>query len=288
MLKKLEGVIIALPTPLTKDENIDIASLRVLIDYCITEGANGLMILGTMGEGASLLDCQRQQMIETTVEQVNGKIPVLATASGSSTRRNIEHVKMIDKSGADYIVCTSPYYYRYPDPESLIQHMERISDTASTQLIFYNAPAFTGNPVHTDLLERIFTMENVAGIKDSSCNFGNFVELLRRYPDKTTRPGTIMQGDESVFDSSLLMGADGVVSGGGVAFIKLLTQLYAAALSNDKMASILHQQQFSKQLSSLLTSDPQRNWLYSIKNQLVKTRVISNAYVTAPFPDSII
>ena len=61
MLKKLEGVIIALPTPLTKSENIDIASLRTLVDYCITEGANAIMILGTMGEGTSLLDCQRQQ-----------------------------------------------------------------------------------------------------------------------------------------------------------------------------------------------------------------------------------
>lgn len=288
MLKKLVGVIIALPTPLTKDENIDIESLRALVDYCITEGANGLMILGTMGEGASLLDCQRQQMIESTVEQVNGRITVLATASGSSTRRNIEHVKAIDKSGADFIVCTSPYYYKYPDPESLIQHIERIADIADTPLIFYNAPLFTGNAVHTDILERILHMEKVAGIKDSSCNFGNFVELLRRYPDRETRPGTIMQGDESVFDSSLLMGADGVVSGGGVAYIKLLTQLYGAAVSNDRMRSIQYQQQFSKQLSKLLTSDPQRNWLYSIKNELVKTRVISNAYVTAPFPNSII
>ena len=286
--KKLEGVIIAMPSPLTKNEDIDVASLRNLIEYCIKEGANGVMILGTMGEGASLLDCQRQLLMETTVEQVKGRIPVLATASGSSTKKNIEYAKAIDQCGVDYIVCTSPFYYKYPDPESLIQHIERITDVVDTPVIFYNAPLFTGNPVHTDVLERILNMDKVAGIKDSSCNFGNFVELLRRYPDRNNRPGTIMQGDESVYDASLLMGADGVVSGGGVAFIKLLTQLYAAGASNDRLKCIGHQRDFTKQLLTLLSPNPQRNWLYSIKNQLVQTKVISNAYVTAPFTDSLV
>jgi dihydrodipicolinate synthase/N-acetylneuraminate lyase len=236
-LKKIEGVIIAIPSPLTKNEDIDVASLRSLLEYCINEGANGVMILGTMGEGAALLDCQRQVLVETTVDQVRGRIPVLATATGSSTKKNIEYARAIDDCGVDYIVCTSPYYYKFPDPESLIQHVERITDVVETPVIFYNAPIFTGNPVHTDTLERILNMEKVAGIKDSSCNYGNFVELLRRYPDRNNRPGTIMQGDESVYDSSLLMGADGVVSGGGVAFIKLLTELYAAGASNDRVRS---------------------------------------------------
>lgn len=281
--KKLEGIVIAIPSPLNSNEDIDIASLRNLLEHCIKEGANGVMILGTIGEGIALLDCQRQLLVETTVEQVKGRIPVLATASAASTKKNIEYAKAIDQCGVDYIVCTSPYYYKFPDPESIILHIERITDNVETPLIFYNAPLFTGNPVHTDILERILNMEKVAGIKDSSCNYGNFVELLRRYPDRNNRPGTIMQGDESVFDSSLLMGADGVVSGGGVAFIKLLTQLYAAGLSNDRLKSTELQRDFSKQLSKLLSPLPQRNWLYNIKKQLVETQVISNAYVTAPF-----
>jgi 4-hydroxy-tetrahydrodipicolinate synthase len=285
--KKTEGVIIAIPSPLTKDEDIDIPSLRSLLEYCINEGANGVMILGTMGEGAALLDSQRQLLIEATVDQVRGRIPVLATATGVSTKKNIEYARAIDDCGVDYIVCTSPYYYKFPDPESLIQHIERITDVVETPVIFYNAPIFTGNPVHTDTLERILNMERVAGIKDSSCNYGNFVELLRRYPDRNNRPGTIMQGDESVYDSSLLMGADGVVSGGGVAFIKLLKELYLAGASNDRIRSIQIQRDFTKQLTNLLSTDPQRNWLYSIKKQLVDTGVISNAYVTAPFIDSM-
>ena len=159
--KKLQGVIIAVPSPLTKNEDIDVASLRNLLEYCIEQGANGVMMLGTMGEGAALLDSQRQILLETTVEQVRGRIPVLATASGASTRKNVEHAKAIDRCGVDYIVCTSPYYYKFPDPESLILHIETITDIVDTPLIFYNAPLFTGNPVHTDILERILNMEKV-------------------------------------------------------------------------------------------------------------------------------
>lgn len=281
--EKLEGVIIAIPTPLTKNEDIDTQSLKSLLDYCVEEGANGIMILGTMGEGTALIDSQRQIMIEATVEQIGGRIPVLATASAASTRKTIEYAAEIDRSGVDYIVCTTPFYYKYPDPESLLIHMERIGDAVEAPLIFYNAPIFTGNQVSTDMLEKILNMDKVVGIKDSSCNYGNFVELLRRYPDKSNRPGTIMQGDESVFDSSLLFGADGVVSGGGVAFIKLLTQLYAASISKDKLKAMNYQRDFTASLIEMLSPNPQRNWVYNIKKQLADQNIISNAYVTAPF-----
>ncbi|MBB5439976.1 4-hydroxy-tetrahydrodipicolinate synthase [Pedobacter sp. AK017] len=281
--EKLEGVIIAIPTPLTKEENIDVCSLKNLLEYCVGEGANGIMILGTMGEGAALLDKERKTLINTTVEQVGGRIPILATASAVSTRKTIQQAIEIDRSGVDYIVCTSPFYYKYPDPESLLTHMERIDDAVERPLIFYNAPIFTGNPVSTDLLEKILNMKNVVGIKDSSCNYSNFVQLLRNYPDKNQRPGTIMQGDESVFDSSLLFGADGIISGGGVAFIRLLKQLYTAAITNDRLNAMKHQNNFTTQLLELLSPNPQRNWVYSIKKRLADKNIITNPYVTAPF-----
>jgi len=281
--EKLQGVIIAIPSPLTANENIDIPSLRTLLDHCIDEGANGVMILGTMGEGTALLDSEKELLVEATVAHVNGRIPVLATASAASTRASVENAKAIDKYGVDYIVCTAPYYYKFPDPESVIQHVERITDAIEKPLIFYNASLYTGNPVRTDTLEQILNMDKVAGIKDSSCNYVNFVELLRRYPDRERRPGTIMQGDESVFDSSLLMGADGVVSGGGVAFISLLKQLYAAASSSNRCSAMAYQRDFFAQLVALLSADPQRNWLYRVKKWLVDNQVIADAHVTAPF-----
>lgn len=281
--KKLEGVIIALPTPLFENENVDTQSLHKLLDYCIQEGANGIMILGTMGEGAALLDSQRRLVVENTVAHVAGRVPVLATVSDVSTRKTLEFVKAIDGSGVDYIVCTAPFYYKFPDPKSILRHINTIADKVAVPLIFYNAPGMTGNNVDVDTTEKILNIEKIAGIKDSSCNYGNFVELLRRYPDKNDRPGTIMQGDESVFDASLLMGADGVVSGGGVAFIKALVALYQAGVSNDKEKAIACQRKFTKELLALLGPNLSRDWVFNIKKRLVDMNIIAHASVTSPF-----
>jgi 4-hydroxy-tetrahydrodipicolinate synthase len=282
-LKKLKGVIIALPTPLLKDEDVDTESLCRLIDYSISEGADGLMILGSMGEGTALVDSQRQIVVETSVAHVAGRVPLLATVSAVSTRKCVEFAKDVDRLGVDYVVTTSPFYYKFPDPRSIILHIERIAGAVSVPVIFYNASGSTGNNVDVDTAEKILNLERVAGVKDSSCNYANFMELIRRYPDKNERPAVIMQGDESVFDASLLLGADGVVTGGGVIFIRLLTELYKYASSGKTMKAIEIQRKFSGELGNLLGPDLLRNWLYNIKQRLVDMQIISHAYSAAPF-----
>lgn len=92
-----------------------------------------------------------------------------------------------------------------------------------------------------------------------------------------------MQGDESAYDCSLLMGADGIVSGGGVFFIKLLLDLYNACLLKDISVAIKYQQELSEELSDLLTPNPQRDWVYKIKHRLVELNIIKSSYVTTPF-----
>lgn len=281
--KKLKGVVIAMPSPLLENEDIDIPSLCALIDHTIGSGADAIMMLGTIGEGVALLDEQRNILVETTVAHTAGRVPVLATVSAASTRKTIEHAKSLERSGVDFLVSTSAFYNKFPDPQSHIDHINRIADSTSIPLVFYNAPGFTNNPLDADTIDKILNIERVAGIKDSSCNFSMFAELLRRYPNKDSRPGTIMQGDESVFDASLMMGADGVVSGGGVMYVKLLKELCNAGLSKKVDASISLQVEFSKKLMAILLPNLQRNWLYNIKRELVRQGVIAHAHVTSPF-----
>ncbi len=281
--KKLKGVVIAMPTPLLENEDVDTASLRALIDNTIDNGADAIMMLGTIGEGVALIDAQRNLLVETTVSHTAGRAPVLATVSAASTRKTIEHAKSLEKSGVDFLVSTPAFYNKFPDPQSHVDHIHRIADATSIPLVFYNAPGFTNNPLDADTIDKILNIERVAGIKDSSCNFSMFAELLRRYPNKDTRPGTIMQGDESVFDASLMLGADGVVSGGGVMYVKLLKELCNAGLSKELDASIKLQVAFSKKLMDVLLPNPQRNWLFNIKRELVRQGVIAHDHVTSPF-----
>lgn len=281
--KKLKGVVIAMPTPLLENEDVDTASLCALIDHTIDNGADAIMMLGTIGEGVALVDAQRNLLVETTVSHTAGRIPVLATVSAASTRKTIEHAKLLEKSGVDFLVSTPAFYNKFPDPQSHVDHIHRIAEATSIPLVFYNAPGFTNNPLDADTIDRILNIERVAGIKDSSCNFSMFAELLRRYPNKDTRPGTIMQGDESVFDASLMLGADGVVSGGGVMYVRLLKELCNAGLSKELDASIKLQVAFSKKLMDVLLPNPQRNWLFNIKRELARQGIIANPHVTSPF-----
>lgn len=283
MNDRLHGVIIALPTPLLENEELDPGSLRSLIDHCISEGADGVMVLGTMGEGVALTDEVRRQTVETAVAHANGRVPVLATVSGASTRKTIENVRAMENAGVDYLVCTSPFYYKFPDPASLVTHIQRTADASDIPLIFYNAPGSTGNTASVDTIDRILNLEGVSGIKDSACQFSAFSELLRRYPDRHDRPGTIMQGDESVYDASLLMGADGVVTGGGVLFVSLLKRLCEAGMKKDIETSMQLQKLFSAQLMDILMPDLARNWVFNIKKGLADRKIIAKPYATAPF-----
>lgn len=283
MEKRLGGLVIAMPTPLKENEDLDANSFRRLIDHCIGEGADGVMILGSMGEGAALTDGVREEAMEVAREHVNHRVPLLVTISGASTRRTIEYARRAESLGADYLVTTSPYYYRFPDAESMVTHVARTAEATDIPTIFYNAPGSTGNPVTTDTIDRILNLPSVSGIKDSACQFGAFSELLRRYPDKASRPGTIMQGDESVYDASLLMGCDGVVTGGGVVFVRLLKQLCEAGMNRDIDKAMQLQAEFWKGMTDMLMPNLARDWMFNIKDRLARMGVIEAPHSTAPF-----
>ena len=283
---RLQGVIIAMPTPLLENEDVDVKSLGRLIDYAIKEGVNGLMMAGTMGEGTALVDSQKRLLIETAVARAAGRTPILATVSDVSTRKTLSFAKSIDRIGVDYMVCATPFYYSFPDPESIIRHVRTVADNLETPVVFYDASGRTGNPVDVDTIETLLSLENIVGMKDSSTNFHNFAELLRRYPDKNDRPGAIIQADEFILDASLLMGADGIVSGAGVAYIKTLLALYEAGSRGDGVNAITLQRQFTKDWWKMMGPNPSRDWMYMVKAELVRRGILSKAYVTAPFLES--
>jgi 4-hydroxy-tetrahydrodipicolinate synthase len=282
-MNRLQGVVVAAPTPLHEGETLDKTSFSSLIEYCINQGTDGLMIMGAMGEGAALADDVRDEAMELAAGIIANRIPLLITVSGASTNRTIAYAQKAARWKPDYIVCTSPFYYKFPDPDSLVNHVRAVSESTDIPLIYYNAPGSTGNPADANTIDRILQLPGVSGIKDSSCQFGIVSELLRRYPDQTTRPGTIMQGDESVYDASLLMGADGMVTGGGVLFIRELKALYEAGKSKDIQKAMLLQSDFSAKLMEVLLPDLARNWMHRIKQGLVDRGIIAHATATAPF-----
>jgi 4-hydroxy-tetrahydrodipicolinate synthase len=281
-LNPLRGVIPAIPTPLLQNEDVDTDGLRRLLDLAVTEGAAAVFVLGSMGEGTALIDDQKLVVAQTTVRHINSAIPVLASISEVSTRRTQQMALRLQDLGVDFLVSTGPFFYRFPDSCSILDFWGTLCVSVSTPLVFYHQPGFTGNSYDIDTIDKILNLSGVVALKDSSCNFSLVAELLRRYPDKNTRPFSLLQGDESIFDFTLLMGGDGIVSGGGVLFIRTLVELYNAAIAGNRTVSYQLQRQFKNDLMNVLGPYPATDWMAAVKTQL-KARGICNNIVTGPF-----
>jgi len=281
-MARLEGVIPAIPTPLRPNEDVDVEALGRVIDYVIGSGASGIFILGNMGEGAALLDSQKRVAVREAVKAVRGRVPLLAAISEVSTRRAVESGKAIQELGPDYLVATTPYYYQFPHPQSILSFFEELGKKLERPLVFYHAPGATGNKVGTDVLDKLMNLPFLAAIKDSSGDFRQVMELLRRYPDRLKRPASILQGDESVYDVSLLMGADGVITGGGTVFLDELVALHAACRAGETQKAWELQRDFRRKMDDMLGPELLVDWMHAIKAKL-RDKGLASSTVTHPF-----
>jgi dihydrodipicolinate synthase/N-acetylneuraminate lyase len=281
-MARLEGVIPAIPTPLLANEDVDVKGLERVVDYVIAGGAAGIFVLGNMGEGAALLDTQKRVVVKSAVRHARGRVPILAGISEVSTRRTVESGKAIQDLGPDYLVSTTPYYYGFPHPDSIMGFFETLGRELSRPLVFYHAPGATGNKVGTETLDKLMNLPFIVAIKDSSGDFKQVLELLRRYPDRAKRPASILQGDEFVYDVSMLMGADGVITGGGTLFVPELVELYKACRAGDRERAFGLQREFRKKMDDMLGPELMVDWMYAIKDAL-KAKGLCDNNVVHPF-----
>ena len=276
------GVVPAIPTPLLASEDVDTRALCQVVDHVVDKGASGVFVLGSMGEGPSLLDSQKRVAVEAAAAHLNGRVPLLAGISEVSTRRTLETGRMLQQAGADYLVTTGPYYYAFPSPENTIRFMTALGESLDKPLVFYDCPGRTGNKASVDTLDQIMNMPYVAAIKDTSLDLHLQAELLRRYPDKATRPCKLYQADESVFDVALLLGADGVVGGAVTVLMDAVVPLYEAGVRGDVGEAMRLQREFSRRLVELLGPEAPVYWMHSVKKAL-KERGIGEDHVTGPY-----
>ena len=141
-MKKLEGIVAPMTTPVTRDERVDVRTTRVLVDFLIEGGIDGLFPLGISGEFALFAREQRKIIVETVVDQTNGRVPVLAGVSDPSLENVLAFAKDADEVGADAIVATPPYYYTTGE-EGLFDHFDTIARKSGLPLVVYNIPKRT-------------------------------------------------------------------------------------------------------------------------------------------------
>jgi 4-hydroxy-tetrahydrodipicolinate synthase len=228
----LKGSLVAIVTPMHADGSLDIDSLRKLIDFHIQQGTDGIVIVGTTGESPTVDFDEHCQLIRTTVEQVDGRIPVIAGTGANCTREAIELTQQAKDAGADACLLVAPYYNR-PTQEGLYQHFRAVAEAVDIPQLLYNVPGRTGCDIANDTAMRLAEIPNIVGIKDATANIERGTDLLRRAP-----PGfAVYSGDDATTLALLLLGGQGVISVTANVAPKLVHDMCMAAFAgNVKLA----------------------------------------------------
>jgi len=207
-LKKLEGIIAPMATPLSRDEKIDVKTTRTSVDYLINGGIDGLFPLGTSGEFALFDREDRKKVVETVVEQTNGRVPVLAGVSDPSLENVLAFAKDAEEAGADAIVATPPYYYTTSE-DGLFSHFETIARKSALPLLVYNIPEWTHLFVPPIVIQRLAEKRLIVGMKYTEYNLLNLLRFLKVAGNRIA----IFAGSDAMTLTNLEFGGSGGVIG---------------------------------------------------------------------------
>ena len=181
-MEKLRGTFVVMVTPFTKDEQLDEKGFRANIDWYIAEGIRGVICLGSTGEFASLSNEERRKVIDLTVDQVNGRVPVIAGTAAHSTRHTIEMTEYAKNVGVDTALIVAPFY-GLPTQEDLYHHYKDIADNVDIPIMLYNNPWTSGVDMLPPLIERLSAIEKIPYIKESTGDIKRVHEIMRRCGD---------------------------------------------------------------------------------------------------------
>ena len=162
----LKGSIVALITPF-KNNILNEDVYRQLIHYHIKNGTNGIVPGGTTGESPTLSHNEHKRIIDISVKECKGKIPVVAGTGSNSTTEAIELSKYAEKAGSDALLVVTPYYNK-PTQEGLYQHYKKINDNVGIPIIIYNIPSRSVIDMSVETMTKLYELKNIAGVKDAT------------------------------------------------------------------------------------------------------------------------
>lgn len=221
---KFEGIFPPAITPFTKDEEVDEEKLTEYLDFLIKHGIHGIFLLGTNGEGPLLTSEEKERVIKTAVEHVNGKIPIIAGTGCTSTKETVKLSKYAEKVGADAVHIVTPYYYPVTQ-NGIVKHYTKIAESVEIPIIIYYIPSRTEVKLEIGTLLKLAEIPNIAGIKDSSKDVIWFYNAITAV--KKNRPDFIfLGGSDALIYSHLILGANGAVSAIANVFPEIVIQLY--------------------------------------------------------------
>ena len=204
----LQGSIVALVTPMEEDGMIDWQSFNDLIEWHISSGSSGLVIVGTTGESATLDVAEHVQVIENSVKIADERIKIIAGTGANSTKEAIYLTATAKSAGADAALLVTPYYNR-PSQEGLYRHYSHVAEEVNLPQILYNVPSRTGCDLLTETVVRLAPHENIVGLKDATGDLSRLDEILFKLKDLEF---ILYSGDDPTATQFMLRGGHGTIS----------------------------------------------------------------------------
>jgi len=229
----------ALVTPFRQDLSLDESTLRGLVRRQIAAGINFLVPCGTTGESPTLSRAEHLRVVEITLEEAKGKVPVLAGAGGYNTREVIELAGEIEGLGADGILSVTPYYNK-PTQEGLYQHYRAIAGAVRLPIVVYSVQGRTGVNVEPATLARLAKIDNIVAVKEASGNIGQMATVLHEVPADFI----VLSGDDAITIPLAALGGRGLISVASNEIPAEMTAIAQACLRNDFPAARAIQAKF--------------------------------------------
>ena len=249
MMQALTGSIVALVTPMNSNGEVDFNALSDLIQWHIEEGTNGIVSVGTTGESATLSVREHIEVIEKTVNLVNGRIPVIAGTGSNSTAQAIETTSEAKRIGADACLLVTPYYNR-PSQEGLIRHYTKIADSIDIPQILYNVPSRTACDLLPETVKVLSGHEKIIGIKESVKEVERIKELID-ISNSVNKEFSILSGDDSSFFTLMKEGGHGVISVAANVIPKAISEI-CLLINNEKLDQAIDLNRKNETLYKLL------------------------------------
>ena len=218
----------ALVTPFRRDLSLDEAAMRKLVRRQIEAGINFLVPCGTTGENPTLTRAEHLRIVEITLEEAKGKVPVLAGAGGYNTQEVIELGREVERLGANGILSVTPYYNK-PTQEGLYQHFKAIAEAVHIPIVVYSVQGRTGVNVEPATMTRLAQIENIVGVKEASGNIAQMATIIQQVPERFV----VLSGDDSITLPLIALGGCGVISVASNEIPAEMTQLTQHCLSGD-------------------------------------------------------
>ena len=203
----IQGSLVAIVTPMHPDGRVDEEAFRRLIDWHVEQGTDAIVAVGTTGESATLDEQEHCDTIALAVQQVAGRIPLIAGTGANSTSEAISLTRCAQQAGADACLLVTPYYNK-PTQEGLYLHHKAVAEAVDIPQILYNVPGRTAVDMLPETVGRIAGIDNIIGVKEAT----GILERITRLRQLTSPDFAIYSGDDATAREAILLGANGDIS----------------------------------------------------------------------------